>query len=176
VALDSDLDVTVSGCLGGVISVHTIRRGEFIRSFRPPSLIEGKPSGGVAHIAMHSTGNIVIHMNDGGLHTFTINGVRLCSIDADERLNDMKICSQGEILVTGGMKCQVLIRTVSDLLVRAMLDLSRHGPIRCIGLTAADLNPTPQFLFIGSDDGMITIVDEDPQVQKDGQAPGGFLF
>jgi hypothetical protein len=51
----------------------------------------------------------------------------------------------------------VLIRTVADQ-VYAMLDLSQHGPIRCI----SHLNPVEQFLFVGSDDGMITIVDKDP--------------
>jgi hypothetical protein len=53
-----------------------------------------------------------------------------------------------------------LVRTVADLQVYASLDLSRHGPIKCIGLTPDELNPVEQYLFIGSDDGMITIVDQ----------------
>ncbi|GKY94790.1 hypothetical protein MPSEU_000444200 [Mayamaea pseudoterrestris] len=181
VALDSDLDAVVSGCHGGLVCIHTIRRGEFIRSFHPPPLAEGKPSKGVEKVAMHGTSIVVVHMGDFGLHTFTVNGVRLCSTDAGEKLNDMIICSSGEILITGGTRCQVLIRTTSDMVVCAVLDLARHGPIRCIGLTPADLNPTPQFLFIGSDDGMITIVDEDVQqyVSSDSNRnhpPGGISF
>lgn len=116
-------------------------------------------------------------MQDRSLHTYTVNGMRLCTVDAGEKLNDMKMCSHGEILVTGGARCQVLIRTVCDLAVCAALDLSRHGPVRCIGLTPADLNPTPQFLFIGSDDGMITIVEED--LERYGgkhHASGGLSF
>jgi hypothetical protein len=77
----------------------------------------------------------------------------------------MKICSNGEMLVTGGDRCQVLIRSTVDLSVCAMLDLTRHGPIRCLSLTPEDLNPVPQFLFIGSEDGMITVVDQDPLIQ-----------
>ena len=74
----------------------------------------------------------------------------------------MQICSNDEILVTGGDRCQVLVRRLIDLQVCSMLDLSRHGPIRCIEFTPTELNPVEQFLFIGSDDGMITIVDEYP--------------
>jgi hypothetical protein len=118
---------------------------------------------------------MVVHTGDKGLHTYTINGVRLCSIDAEEIIHDMKICSQGEILITGGSQCQVLVRTVHDLALCAMLDLSRHGPIRSIGLTSSELNPAPQYLFIGSDDGMITIVEEDPHHPKS-PPPGGLSF
>jgi hypothetical protein len=37
-------------------------------------------------------------------------------------------------------------------------------------LTPDDLNPVPQFLFIGSEDGSITVVDQDPlNQQKDSE-------
>jgi WD40 repeat protein len=179
VALDSDLDAVVSGCQGGCICVHTIRRGEFIRSFYPPSLTEGRHSGGVEKVALHSTGKLVAHMSDYGLHTYTINGVRLCTTDAGEKVIDMKICSSGEILITGGGRCQVLIRTTCDLAICAVLDLARHGPIRCLGLTPNDLNPARQYLFVGSDDGMITIVDEDTEHRTSSEAvhsPAGLSF
>lgn len=159
-----DLDAVVSGSEGGLVCVHTIRRGDFIRAFRPPALSDESPSGAgtVSKLVLDSTGNLAVHMQDQGLHIFTVNGVILCSTNAGETINDMTICSRGEFLITGGERCQVLIRTLVDLNVCAMLDLSGHGPIRCLALTPDDLNPTEQFLFIGSDDGMITIVDEDP--------------
>ena len=160
VDVSSDLDITVSGSLGGIVCVHTLRLGEYIRSFRPPPLSNKASS--VSLISLHKYGKMVVHMQDGGLHTYTVNGVRLCSMDAGERLNDMSISSDGEILITGGERCQVLIRSVHDLEVLSMLDLSRHGPIRCLSMTPEDLNPIPQVIFIGSDDGFITIVDTDP--------------
>ena len=164
--LDSDLDAVVSGSVSGLICVHTLRRGEFIRSFRAPVLQNRTSGGAVSKLALDTTGTMCIHMQDDGLHSFTVNAVRLCSTNAGEQLTDMKICSRGEMLVTGGSRCQVLIRTVADLSVCAKLDLSQHGPIRCISLTPDDLNPSQQFLFIGSDDGMITIVDEDPSKKE----------
>ena len=151
--LSSDLDVTVSGSAGGRICVHTLRRGEFVRSINPPS----ESRAPVAKLAMDNHGRMVVHMGDGKLHTYTINGTRICSADAGERLHDMKIT--GEVLLTGGDRCHVYIRDLMSLRVLSGLDLSRHGPIRCISLTPGDLNPIPQHLFIGSDDGMVSIVD-----------------
>ena len=162
VDINSDLDVIVSGSEDGLVCVHTIRRGEFIRSFRPPK--QGDVKASVVKLALDATGNMAIHMSDGGLYSYTVNGVELASIDAGEVIHDMNICSNGEFLVTGGDRCKVYIRTFADLTVRAMLDLSRHGPIRCIAITPDDMNPVNQFLFIGSDDGSVTLVDRDPDL------------
>lgn len=166
VDLDSDMDVGVSGSVSGLVCIHMVRRGEFIRSFRPPAISNDRPSGPVSKLALGTESNMVVHMEDGGLHTFTVNGVRLSSTDAGEHLHDMKICSNDEMLITGGDSCRVLIRTVVDLHICAMLDLTRHGPIRCIALTPDDLNPVNQYLFIGSDDGMITVVDQDLSIKS----------
>jgi Beige/BEACH domain/WD domain, G-beta repeat len=165
VGMDSSSDVVVSGSDCGLICVHTLRRGEFVRSFRPPSLSNRVPAGSVMKAAVGTEGHVVLHMEDQGLHSYTVNAVRLCSVDAGERLHDMQICSNDEILVTGGDRCHVLVRLLSsnNLQPCSMLDLTRHGPIRCLTLTPTDLNPIPQFLFIGSDDGMITIVEQDHQ-------------
>lgn len=161
VDLSSDLDLAISGSLGGLICVHTLRLGEYIRSFRPPGFLDRAT--GVSKLALHKYGKLLVHMEDCSLHSYTVNGVRLSSKDAGEKLHDMAICSNGEIVVTGGDKCHVIIRNVHDLEILSMLDLSRHGPIRCISLTSEGLNPIPQVMLIGSDDGMITIVDEDPE-------------
>lgn len=159
VALSSDLDVAVSGSLGGTVCVHTVRRGHFIRSLQL--------NVAVRRIVLDTHGIFVAHTEDGRLHTYTINGAFLCSVDAKELLHDMKITSLGQILVTGGDKGHVVVRAVHDLGVLSMLDLSRHGPIRCITLTPEELNPVPQFLFIGSDDGLVTIVDRDPHATSE---------
>eukprot|EP00565_Helicotheca_tamesis_P009423 CAMPEP_0185740266 /NCGR_PEP_ID=MMETSP1171-20130828/37419_1 /TAXON_ID=374046 /ORGANISM="Helicotheca tamensis, Strain CCMP826" /LENGTH=65 /DNA_ID=CAMNT_0028412071 /DNA_START=213 /DNA_END=406 /DNA_ORIENTATION=- len=65
----------------------------------------------------------------------------------------MAICTGGEMLVTGGESCHVVVRSMRDLSVLCVLDLSNHGPIRCITLTPSSLNPAPQFMYIGTDDG-----------------------
>lgn len=169
VDLNSDLDLAVSGDESGRICIHTLRRGEFVRSFDPPAVSRSDSAGAVRRLSLGPSGILVAHMDDTGLHTFTVNGVRLCSIDAGEKLNDMRICSDDQILISGGERCQVLVRTVTDLRVCSMLDLSKHGAITCIGLTPEDLNPVEQFLFIGSENGMITLVDKDPMSKEKGK-------
>lgn len=165
VDLLSDLDLIASGSLGGVVCVHTLRLGEYVRSFRPRPM-SNKPSG-VSKVALHKHGKLVVHMQDYGLHTYTINGKRLSSKDAGEKLHDMRICPNGEALVTGGERCHVLIRSLHNLEILSMLDLSRHGPIRCITMTPEDLNPIPQVIMVGSDDGYVTIIDEEPNYGDD---------
>ena len=158
VHLSSDLDVVVSGSLDGRICVHTLRRGEFIRSFKPATKPTSSPVP-INKVALDKHGRLVIYMGDGALQTYTLNGCRLCHVDAQEIIHDMTIT--GEVLITGGDRCHVYIRDLTTLKILSGLDLSRHGPVRSISLTPDDLNPTPQHLFIGSDDGMISIVDRE---------------
>ena len=162
--MSSELDVVLSGDLGGLICVHTIRRGEFIRSIVPKSNTTGTA---VRKVALDCHGTFTVCTADQNLHVYTVNGAHLCSSNADDVLHDMKICSSGETLVTGGDKGQLAIRSMHDLRILATLDISKHGPIRCISLTPDDLNPIPQYLFIGSHDGTITIVSEDPNSPSD---------
>jgi len=161
-SLSSDLDITVSGSIDGTICVHTVRRGKFVRSIRLSRLSASRQKPAVRKIVLDDHGTFVAHTEDGGLHAYTINGAFLCLADAGEKLHDLAICTNGEILVTGGDSGHVVIRSVRDLAVTATLDLSRHGPIRCISMTPEELNPIPQYMFIGSDDGMVSVVDRDP--------------
>jgi hypothetical protein len=59
-----------------------------------------------------------------------------------------------------------VIRFMKDLSVQSILDVSKHGPIHCISLTPDNLNPIPQYMFIGSHDGLITVVSEDPNAKR----------
>jgi len=169
-SFSSDLDVVVSGAMDGVICVHTVRQGKFIRKIHTGKFFSDVDSAStssrekevfVKKLALNDHGRFVAHLEDGMLQSYTINGVKLGCADAGEKLNAMEICSDGEMLVTGGESCHVVIRTLSDLIVRCVLDLSTHGPIRCISITPDDLNPAPQVMYIGTDDGKVTIVDRD---------------
>lgn len=163
-AMNSELDVAASGDATGRICIHKVRRGEYIRGIQPHTILKSSVTepGAAVKIVLGSNGILVVHMHDQGLHTYSVNGVRLCTVNAGEILNDIAMCAGDQMIVTGGDRCEVLVRSVMNLQVCSMLDLSRHGPIRCIGLTPDYLNPTEQFLYVGSDDGMITIVDQDP--------------
>lgn len=165
VALSSELSIVVSGSIGGKICIHKLLTGEFVRSFDPSTPKTGRNGDGdkipvaVTKIVLEEHGRMVIQMGDYQLYTFTVNGVCLCSVNAEEQIYDMKIT--GEVVVTGGENGRVYIRNLTTLKILSGLNLSKHGPIRCVSFTPDDLNPLPQFLFIGSDDGMISIVEQD---------------
>mmetsp|Transcript_26406 Transcript_26406/g.39141 ORF Transcript_26406/g.39141 Transcript_26406/m.39141 type:complete len:734 (+) Transcript_26406:2-2203(+) len=171
IALSTDLDVVVSGSVDGLICIHSVRKGKFVRSLRVDEHEEcdghSKRSAAVRKLALSSNGIFVAHMDNRMLHLCTINGVKLSSVDAGDKLHAMEICSGGEMLITGGDSCYVVIRSLRDLGVRCVLDLSSHGPIRCISLTPAESNPAPQFMYIGTNDGMVTVVDVDPNEESD---------
>ena len=192
VDFDASMDVVVSGSEMGLVCIHTLRRGEFIRSIHPPPVggddddddnMAMATAGSVHQIALGTEGTIVLQMSDRGLHTYTVNAVLVCTIHAHEIIHALKFChsttsSGDEMIVTGGDSCQVIFRHVSTLQMLTSIDLSRHGPIRCLTLSTPPLQdgsyPTTidtmsasssqyqQCLFVGSDDGMITIIDEDP--------------
>lgn len=163
VALSSELGIVVSGSTGGKICIHKLLTGEFVRSFTPSTFKLGKNAKQnpvpVTKIVLEQHGRMVIQMGDYQLYTFTVNGVCLCSVNTEEHIHDMKIT--GEVVVTGGENGHVYIRNLTTLKILSGLNLSKHGPIRCVNFTPEDLNPLPQFLFIGSDDGMISIVEQD---------------
>ena len=175
-SFSSDLDVVVSGSLIGEICVHTVRRGKFIRRmlarefFADPRFddaVRREKDSVIRKLALDTHGSFVCHLDDGMLLKYTVNGTKLCCADSGERLNAMEICAGGEMLVTGGESCHIVIRSFSDLCVRCVLDLTSHGPIRCITLTPADLNPSPQFMFVGTDNGKVTIVGRNSKGQAE---------
>ena len=178
IAFQSDSDLKVSGSVDGVICIHSVRRGLFIRTINVwennvdsqrgtihrSSLTRGPAC--VRKLALDLWGNFVAHLDDGMLYVYTVNGTRLGCTDTGETLHAMEISGDGKMLVTGGENCKVVIRTVHDLAVQCVLDLTSHGPIQCIAFTPSSLNPLPQFMFVGTKDGKITIVDRDPAQGK----------
>ncbi|NWU50521.1 NBEL2 protein, partial [Dromas ardeola] len=57
VAISTELDMAVSGSKDGTIIIHTIRRGLFIRSLRPPG--ESSPPAVLSHLAVGPEGQVV---------------------------------------------------------------------------------------------------------------------
>lgn len=166
-AFDTDLDIVCSGSMDGTICIHTVRRGEFIRSLRvtdffPPAKILSAKSDDVTSVrklAIHKDGVFVAHLETGLLQMYTINGTKLGCIDAGEKLHAMEMVPGGHSLVTGGESGHVIIRSLRNLGIRYVLDLSDYGPIHCITFTSPPLHSksVQQFMFVGTQDGSITV-------------------
>jgi len=166
-SFSSDLDVVVSGSTDGVVCVHTVRQGEFVRSLDVKKFLPSDGTGkdfnltAIKMIALDNHGTFVTHLEDFRLQMYTINGLKLASVDAGERLHALEMVPGGDMVVTGGESCNVVIRSLSDLSTRCILDFRKCGQITCISLTSTELNPAPQFMYVGTSDGSVTIVNRD---------------
>lgn len=176
ISVSSDLDVVVSGSQDGTICVHSLRRGRFLRKISARHFYATKKyydaaraqkSVGVRKIALDRHGTIIVHLNDGMLHSYSVNGAVLCGADAGEKLNCMKVCADGEVLVTGGEGATVVLRHMSDLGVRCVLDLTSHGPITDIALTPSSSDSAHQYILIGTSDGKVTVIGESNTKEED---------
>jgi hypothetical protein len=159
----------------GTICIHTVRRGKFIRSlqvedFFPPGNSNFAKTDGatrVRKLAIHKDGVFVAHLETDSikfsgsnlLQMYTINGAKLGCVDAGENLNAMEMIPGGHSLVTGGESGHVIIRSLRNLEIRYVLDLSDYGPIHSIAFTPPPLHSksVQQFMFVGTFDGSITV-------------------
>lgn len=164
-AFDSDLDVLVSGSVDGCICIHTVRCGEFIRSFdtndnvNPDNSIKIAKSdiSGVRKVALHKDGVFVAHLETGALQMRSINGAQLGWVDAGEKLNVMKVIPGTYSLVTGGESGQVIVRSLQNLTIKYTLNISDYGPVHSLAFNPLSTS-NEQFMFVGTHDGSITVV------------------
>lgn len=165
VAICTKLDAVVSGALGGSICIHKVRSGKFIRSFHfDASTKEVQESSGtgngipVRKLSIHVNGSFLVHLLDGSLHHISVNGEQLCRAHIGERLNAMMICTKSETVITGGEMGCVRIWALHDFSLLCTVDVKKHGPITSLALTRG----VPQFLCVGSSNGLTSIVSRIP--------------
>lgn len=185
ISVSSDLDVVVSGSQDGTICVHSLRRGRYLRKIHARHFYlqkkyydatRAQKSVGIRKIALDRHGKIIVHLNDGMLHSYSVNDAVLCGADAGEKLNCMKLCADGEVLVTGGESSHVVIRQTWDLSVRCVLDLTSHGPITDIALTPSSSDSAHQYILIGTSDGRVTVIGENNTEEDDDRSESGMAY
>ena len=174
-AMNSDLDVIVSGSANGTLCIHSIRSGTFIRSIRFGDPAKGVSTSSIRRLALSANdGTIIIHLSDGRLLSCTVNGLVLASIGCSDNIITMQIITgengHDDVLLTGGETGVLYFRLLHSLELMHSIDISYHGPVQCIALTEKDSEHNSsipnnvnekqhqQFLFVGSDDGMISII------------------
>lgn len=165
VAVCIKLDIVVSGSQGGSICIHKVRSGKFIRAFHFDAISkELQESSGVGNgipvkkLSIHMGGTFLAHLSDGSLHHISVNGQQLCSVVIGESLNAMIICQKSETVISGGDFGCVRIWNLRDLSLQCTVDVTKHGSITSLVLTPG----TPQFLCVGSSNGLMSIVSRIP--------------
>ncbi|XP_033101707.1 neurobeachin-like protein 1 [Anneissia japonica] len=157
VAISTELDMAVSAAKDGIVIIHTVRKGHYIRTLQP----QCKEGLGlyIPRLAISDEGHIVLHCQQikgnkpvtelSSLHVYSINGRHLWSQEAVGNITDMKIHSK--YLLTGDQKGVFKIWDVYRLKVLASIPL--NVPIQCLSLA-----PKNSHIFVGLRDGKLIIL------------------
>ncbi|XP_066487542.1 neurobeachin-like protein 2 [Tiliqua scincoides] len=157
VAISTELDVVVSGSKDGTIIVHTIRRGQFMKSLKPPC--ESSLPITISNLAMGQQGQIIVQTTVEGraslkdkfaLHLYSVNGKHLSSIPLDEQVTSL--CVTEDFVVLGTIQCSLQIRDLLSLQA-VVAPLAMKVPIHSVSVTKEKSH-----ILVGLMDGKLIVV------------------
>ncbi|XP_006862088.1 PREDICTED: neurobeachin-like protein 1 [Chrysochloris asiatica] len=157
VAISTELDMAVSGSRDGTVIIHTIQKGQYMRTLRPPcesSLLLTIPNLAISwegHIVIYSSIEEKTTFKDKNiLHLFSINGKYLRSQILKEQVSD--ICIIGEHIITGSLQGFLSIRDLYSLNL-SIKPLAMRLPIHCVCVTKEYSH-----ILVGLEDGKLIVV------------------
>ncbi|XP_011847880.1 PREDICTED: neurobeachin-like protein 1 [Mandrillus leucophaeus] len=157
VGISTELDMAVSGSRDGTVIIHTIQKGQYMRTLRPPC--ESSLFLTIPNLAISWEGHIVIYSSieekttlkdKNALHLFSINGKYLGSQILKEQVSD--ICIIGEHIVTGSLQGFLSIRDLHSLNL-SINPLAMRLPIHCVCVTKECSH-----ILVGLEDGKLIVV------------------
>uniref|UniRef100_A0ACB8G153 Neurobeachin-like protein 1 n=1 Tax=Sphaerodactylus townsendi TaxID=933632 RepID=A0ACB8G153_9SAUR len=169
VGISTELDMAVSGARDGTVIVHSVRKGQYMRTLRPPC--ESSLLLTVPNLAVSWEGHIVVHTSIEGkttlkdkntLHLYSVNGKYLGSESLKEEVSDL--CVTGEYIVMGSLQGFLSIRDLYSLSL-SVSPLAMRLPIRCVSVTKEYSH-----ILVGLEDGkLITVGVGKPAEMRVGQ-------
>ncbi|XP_039377605.1 neurobeachin-like protein 2 isoform X7 [Mauremys reevesii] len=157
VAISTELDMAVSGSKDGTIIVHTIRRGQFMKSIKPPC--ESSLPATVSNLAVGLEGQIIVQTTVAGrsslkdkfaLHLYSVNGKHLSSVPLEEQVT--ALCVTEEFVVLGTMQCSLQILDLQSLQA-AVLPMPMKVPVHSVSVTKEKSH-----ILVGLEDGKLIVV------------------
>uniref|UniRef100_A0A8C2NAX6 Neurobeachin like 1 n=1 Tax=Capra hircus TaxID=9925 RepID=A0A8C2NAX6_CAPHI len=155
VAISTELDMAVSGSRDGTVIIHTIQKGQYMRTLRPPC--ESSLLLTIPNLAISWEGHVVIYSSieesatlKNALHLFSVNGKYLGSQVLKEQVSD--ICIIGEHIVTGSLQGFLSIRDLHSLNL-SINPLAMRSPIHCVCVTKEYSH-----ILVGLEDGKLIVV------------------
>ncbi|XP_039582492.1 neurobeachin-like protein 2 isoform X2 [Passer montanus] len=157
VAISTELDMAVSGSKDGTIITHTVRRGLFIRSLRPPG--ESCPPAVLSHLAVGHEGQVVAQTSVAqpscskerfALHLYSVNGKLLASVPLDREVTAM--CLTEDFVVLGTSECGLEIRELQSLRA-AVPPVPMRVPVHSVSVTKEKSH-----ILVGLEDGKLIVV------------------
>ncbi|KAG9337759.1 hypothetical protein JZ751_028257 [Albula glossodonta] len=139
VAISTELDMAVSGSKDGTLILHSIRRGQFLRTLRPAA--ESSLTARVTELAVGLEGHIVaqtvVEARAGGkekccLHLYSLNGRLLASVPLDEQVTALHLVP--EYAIMGTSQGNLHIRDL-DRLKLAVAPMALKVPVCSVSVT-----------------------------------------
>lgn len=130
ISYSHDLDIVFSGSQNGYLCLHTVRKGEYIRS------INDMVGSSVDVLLAISPGYLIAHSWESLImNLYWINGNNLASITVSNRIETFALNSTGDVLVCGMQDGFISLHTIWNLEITHRIDLSRHLGIRSLWFT-----------------------------------------
>ncbi|XP_028984475.1 neurobeachin-like protein 2 isoform X2 [Betta splendens] len=167
VAISTELDTAVSGSKDGTVIVHTVRRGLFLRSLRPPSDVPTH----ISALQVGMEGHIVVQTSQGersnrkgrdSVHVYSVNGCLLASFTVEEQVTAVHLVS--EYVILGSMQGGLHVRDLYSL-DALITPLALKVPIRSVSVTKESSH-----ILVGLEDGKLIVVGAGkPEEVRSGQ-------
>jgi WD40 repeat protein len=141
-----ELDLVISISLDGTCIIHTLRKGQYIRTITHPNkypLHQLSVSAQLAQIFMYS-------FVDGVIHAYSINGALLCLSDEGMRINTMVVDEQEGMLVCGGDQGLISYRNLHNLALIQQFSTQKEASV-----TSLSIVPQPHRLLYGLTNGAL---------------------
>ncbi|XP_061093012.1 neurobeachin-like protein 2 isoform X2 [Conger conger] len=157
VAISTELDMAVSGSKDGTLILHSIRRGQFLRSLRPISEIGVAVR--VTELGVGLEGHIIAQTAVKGqspgqekccLHLYSVNGRQLASVPLEEQVTALHMAPDYAIM--GTSKGNLQIRDL-DTLSLAVTPLALKVPVCSVSVTKESSH-----ILVGLEDGKLIVV------------------
>ncbi|CAI2163768.1 11767_t:CDS:10 [Funneliformis geosporum] len=133
VVVNAEHDILISGSKDGTCIVHSLQNAHYIRTLRPMN----DPDATVEFVCISRDANIVVYteVNDEYyLHTYSVNGKLLNSIEITHQLNHMISASDKNIILTANEEGQICVYFALSLELSHEFNVPLVG--RCIRLGA----------------------------------------
>uniref|UniRef100_A0A7N5ZWP4 Neurobeachin-like protein 2 n=1 Tax=Anabas testudineus TaxID=64144 RepID=A0A7N5ZWP4_ANATE len=169
VAISTELDMAVSGSKDGTVIVHTVRRGLFLRTLRPPS--DSCVPAQISALQVGMEGHIVVQTsldersNRKGkysIHVYSVNGCLLASFTMEEQVTAVHLVS--EYVILGTMQGSLHIQDLYSL-DSLITPLALKVPVRSVSVTKECSH-----VLVGLEDGKLIVVGAGkPEEVRSGQ-------
>nr|XP_020468355.1 neurobeachin-like protein 2 [Monopterus albus] len=171
VAMSTELDMAVSGSKDGTVIVHTVRRGQFLRTLRPPS--ESGVPAEISALQVGLEGHIVVQTSLEkhstikdlySIHVYSVNGCLMSSFTMEEQVTALQLVS--EYVILGTMQGSLHIQDLYSL-DALVTPLALKVPVRSVSVTKEYTH-----ILVGLEDGKLIVVGAGkPEEVRNSQFP-----